>query len=685
MTTSHLQEIPGATYTTFKQLFGESRSFEVPDFQRAYDWGEDQLKDLFRDIERLDRLVATGRNVSHFCGTIICTPLQQPQSVKYAVVDGQQRLTTLALLHAKLSSKIGVRTFLCPEGALLFTPQKGDANVFTSLMQGDTPGKTSTLAQEKYLKAADEIKKWVGDDIDRVTQILEHIEHRLHFIFFVLHDDLEVAKVFETINNRGKPLSQMDLVKNHLIYLASAKGWKLPDVNEVWRRINHLSASTQFVDGDVDTVLRAVVTAQFKPGRRKGGESDYAVVLRNLGVDTADYETFKTFLWFLESSFRTHAEMRLANNSDPKTPVTRALTFLNHHDVVSGVLPLIFARQFRREDKDASTQKAQVLESIEIANFRLYGLPGASARSDSHNVTLHRLAHDYFCGSKSDDDVVADLKALVTKAQKDGIAEIVKHLTLDDGENYDYYSWPWLRYFLARFEEHLLDSQSFDFSRLRLRVGQGMRTNDPLTIEHIWPQNADKKMVAENKDGQQIRRLGNLMLLPHRLNVQLGNGDLEIKERQSAAAKVSLLQQNKHAKEAARKAKEFCVHLSSRKDEKFGDKKRRFNTPTLEANWDIVRVRTLCDLREEQMIRFALEAWRIPGEAGSGHAFEGMFSLPFGGEAFQVDKEHVSIKARENYVLSIKGAKAVNKTSAAARLEARQEILCLAMEPVYWD
>lgn len=685
MTTEKMQEVPGATYTTFKDLFSDRRRFEIPDFQRAYDWGEDQLKDLLRDLERLDHLVSTGRKASHFCGTIICTP-PQPRRQEYAVVDGQQRLTTLVLLHAKLSSKIGRRTFLSSEGRTLFTPQRGDANSFASLMLGDTPENPETLAQEKYLEAAAGIQKWIDEDTERAIRMLEHVECRLHFIFFVLQDDFEVAKVFESINNRGKPLSQIDLVKNHLIYLASIKNWEMPDVNEVWRRINKLAASTQFVDGDVDTVLRAVVTAQFRPGRRKAGETDYSIVIQNLGVDTADYEKFKTFLGFLESSFRTHSEMRQAHSTDPKEPVTKALTFLNHHDVVSGVLPLIFARQFRRTDKDANVQKAQVLEAIEITNFRLYGLPGASARSDSHNVALHRLAHDYFCGRKSDDEVIADLRRLVTQTQQDGLKKIVIHLTLNDDErNYDYHKWPWLRYFLARFEEHLLDNQSFDFSRLRLRVGQGGRTNDPLTIEHIWPRKAENDTITKNNDRQQIRRLGNLMLLPHRMNVQLGNGDLEFKEGQAAAAKVALLQQNAAALALAKKAKEFANHLSRPNDERFGETKTRFNKPTLEANWDIVRVRTLCDLREEEMVRFALRAWQFPGETGSGHVFEGMFSLPFDGEAFQVDKEHIGIKMQENYVLSVGGTRSGNMAPAAQRLKARREIMHDETEPASWN
>lgn len=683
MTTHAEENVPGAAYTTFKGLFTDERSFKIPGYQRAYDWGEEQRRDLFDDIDRLDQLIEAGQRTSHFCGTIICTPPGK-QGQPYAVVDGQQRLTTLALLHARLARIAARPTFLRSEGKMLFTPQSADANTFGRLISGKKPGGADTIAQGNYIHAAKEIDAWIGGDAARAERLLDHVEQRLHFIFFVLPDETEVAKVFETINNRGKPLSQMDLVKNHLIYVAAVRGWTEPNVNEVWRGLQTIAASTQFVDGDVDTILRAVVTAQFRPGRRKAGETDFSIVARSLPAQDAKHKTFDTFLRFLETSFRTHAEMRDAHSTDPMSPVTRALAFLNHHDGISGVLPLIFARQFRRKDGEADEKKALVLEAIEIANFRLYGLPGASARSDSHNVTLHTLAHDYFHRRKSDNEVIADLKRTVTRSQKDGLAAIIRSLSLDDDDGYDFYTWPWLRYFLGRFEEHLLDSQSFDFSRLRRRISQTSRTNDILTVEHIWPRNAENQVVGKDNEGQQIRRLGNLMLLPHKVNIQRSNGDLEFKAKKTVDANAILLEQNWSAEKVAELAKKFAEYLSQRDDKRFGKVKNRFNKSTIEANWELVRLRTLCDLREEEMIRFALEVWRFPGEIGLGHVFEGMFSLPYEGETFLPTKEHAGIKENENYVTRAKDGAGGNVPPASKRLAARREVTGHGITPVAW-
>ena len=675
--TQFRMDVPGASYTTFGALFAGDNRYHVPDYQRAYDWGPKERRDLFEDLERLDQLFEAGQDASHFCGTVICTP---PEKVKgsYAVVDGQQRLTTLALIHARLSRATGQPTFVYSEGRVRFVPQSGDASRFTELLAGHRPGDASTAAQSRYIDAAAEIDAWIGADATRAARMLKHVEKRLHLIFFILADETEVAKVFETINNRGKSLSQMDLVKNHLIYVAAVRGWNEPGVNEIWTRIQQIG-----FEGQMDNVLRAVVTAQFRPGRRKAGESDFDIVSRNLPAREATHETFSTFLRFLESSFQTYGDMRNANDTDERRPVLRALTLLNHHAGLAGVLPLIFARQFRREDGTIEAKDAGVLEAIEITNFRLYGLPGASARSDSHNVTLQALAHDYFLGRKTDDEVIAALRAIVTRSQKDGLADIVRLLTLDDSEDYDYHHWAWLRYFLARYEESLLDRQSFDFSRLRLRVGQTSRTNDVLTIEHIWPRNAVSGAVADDNDGQQLRRLGNLMLLSHRLNVQRSNGDLEFKDRKTEDARVVTLKQNDRASLAARKARDFADHLAARGDARFGDASKSFYKPTIEANYEIVRIRTMCDLREEEMIAFALKAWRFPGETGRRQAFRGMFSLPQQDESFLVTREHAGNKGNENHVLGARHPAGL-EMPAAQRLAARREVLDMGIDDVDW-
>ncbi|MEP6355301.1 MAG: DUF262 domain-containing protein [Hyphomicrobiales bacterium] len=669
--------LPDATLVTFPEIFGENRKFHIPDYQRPYNWENDQRADLLTDIDKLALLVKENANASHFCGTIICTMRDENQEDFY-VVDGQQRLTTLTLLHSCLCRKIGKKTFLSTLGSVRFTPQSMDAETYTDLLNNGLRSDIKTIAQQNYDDAVKQIDKWILNNTSDAKDLLTLLEKHFKFILFILQDENEVAKVFETINNRGKPLTQMDLVKNHLIYVGAVNKWKSPNVNEIWRKIQQIAGDAEFTDADTDAVLRATVVAQFKPGRRNAGETDFTIVARELPAEENKYEEFQTFVKFLEANFQTYQNLRNASNTDPKNPILRALTLLNHHESITGVLPLIFARQFRRKDDH---KDAPVLTAIEKTNFRLYGLPDRAARSDSYNVRLHTLAYDYFRTKQTDQQLIGDLTELVTNEQKDGLSTIVKSLTLDDDANYDFYTWPWRRYFLACFEESLLDRQSFDFGRLSTKYAKSDRTNDYLSIEHIWPQKADDHSVKTYRDSQQIRRLGNLMLLPHALNISSGKDTLDKKAHKLKNADITLLRQNEKLPSLINKAQDFVKTLQERNDKRFGATRNRFNKNTIAPNASIALIKTVCDLREEAMITFALRQWRLEGETEQGRGFAGMFSFNHSGETFESNKETASTKSNSNFVDITKDA---NETDHRKRLQARNEVIEGVIEPYYW-
>ena len=93
-----------AGIVNFKTLFGDQVSYQIPQFQRPYAWGEEnQWFPLWEDVRNLaERYLSTdgrGRVKPHFMGAIV---LQHRHSntgevTKRLVVDGQQRLTTLQL------------------------------------------------------------------------------------------------------------------------------------------------------------------------------------------------------------------------------------------------------------------------------------------------------------------------------------------------------------------------------------------------------------------------------------------------------------------------------------------------------------------------------------------------------------------------------------------------------------
>lgn len=73
--------------------------FEIPVFQRNYEWDREQCKQLFKDLT-----VAAQTNTDHFIGAIVyVTETGNKMSHIYRIIDGQQRLTSLTLLLKALS------------------------------------------------------------------------------------------------------------------------------------------------------------------------------------------------------------------------------------------------------------------------------------------------------------------------------------------------------------------------------------------------------------------------------------------------------------------------------------------------------------------------------------------------------------------------------------------------------
>jgi uncharacterized protein with ParB-like and HNH nuclease domain len=102
---------PEAKCVTFAELFEDGRAFKIPDYQRAYAWEVAEVKDLLEDIDRLALMREDDDGVFHIMGMITCHR-SSDEHKPYRVVDGQQRLTTLALIHSELSRRVNAKSFI---------------------------------------------------------------------------------------------------------------------------------------------------------------------------------------------------------------------------------------------------------------------------------------------------------------------------------------------------------------------------------------------------------------------------------------------------------------------------------------------------------------------------------------------------------------------------------------------
>lgn len=90
-------------------------------------------------------------------------------------------------------------------------------------------------------------EKMIDMDVNQLEEVYTKITQHFLFNMYIISDDIDVYVTFETMNNRGKPLSNLELLKNRLIYVStllnvadSDKSRLRRDINECWKKIYHI-------------------------------------------------------------------------------------------------------------------------------------------------------------------------------------------------------------------------------------------------------------------------------------------------------------------------------------------------------------------------------------------------------------------------------------------------------------
>ncbi len=210
--------------TKVQALFDSTRQYVIPLFQRPYSWESPQWGTLWQDLAELCE-EESPRN--HFIGSIVTMPSKSvPEGVtKYILIDGQQRLTTLLILlcvvrdrarkqPGNLADKIDdlLLRNRHQEGNDVYKllPTQVDRPAFCAVIDGATPPKGSPLAEAyDFFDRRLRLSPDVG-----LEKLYNVIRNRLVLVSIVLDKDDNPYLIFESLNAKGKPLTQADLIRN---------------------------------------------------------------------------------------------------------------------------------------------------------------------------------------------------------------------------------------------------------------------------------------------------------------------------------------------------------------------------------------------------------------------------------------------------------------------------------------
>jgi uncharacterized protein with ParB-like and HNH nuclease domain len=608
--------------------------FKIPDYQRGYSWEESQLTDLIKDIDHIATITH-----KHYTGTIVIT--ENKDTKKYEVVDGQQRLTTIIVLlkliydtdpikYAQIKENFIVRN----DGEYVLETNAETNIYFKEAVLGNKKSLPDEIKSITNLKFAKEFfSEWLKTNEHRIDEIYQTVINRLGFICFSPTNTNEIGIMFEVINNRGKALSELEKIKNYFIYYATinSRNGLRNKINDNWGSIlKYLSQAYVTSNEEEDKFLRNCYLVFFSANKGRSWYVYQELKEKYKAEDKIDIDKkvieIEGFIDFIQQAAQFYSYFfngdffKIDYKQEFKDTLDTALKRLRCHPVNASILPLYLATMTYLYERPNDV--IEMLDLIEKVNFRIYVLLNKNiARSDSRQGDLFTWAwrlyqernwhSDNFPdeitiwnGQKIQGDIFTLISSLLIAFTSALCPEevFVQSLTIDNDETaVNFYHWNGLRFFLASYEEQLnrkKRKETWDIEKILITRDKatGDQANDYLSREHIW--------ASENRandfpwNWKEKRRLGNFVLLGMTSNIQLQKEDIKDKiDFMIEKSLISMMQ--------VEELKKFCENAT-----KVASERRERKT----KYYYLYQVISLVDQRENELIKFALERWKLPKE-----------------------------------------------------------------------
>jgi uncharacterized protein with ParB-like and HNH nuclease domain len=504
------------------ELFGQF--FVVPNFQREYVWGTEEVRQLLEDINSEFSASDRDPDSEYFIGTIVTC---MTDDGVYQLIDGQQRMTTAYVVLCAVRDylkkmKVGEIQALKPQIAATSIDQQG-RDIFryrVALQYEDSCGVLEAIAKGEELPNSRSGTRSVRNIVNAYEVIRSFLEEqfkdetavRRFYAYFTKNVKLirvktlsitHALKIFETINDRGVGLDSMDLLKNLIFMQASMDDFDKLKIR--WKKVvDVLDKSREkplrflryfiFARYNVDRLREEEIYDWFSKHEKECGykkkpfgfvdeltEAAQAYTLFAQGMSADNIPNrYLANIRAMSGAARQHLILLLAG-----WHLEADLFVLLSREIENLFFAYVITREPTREFERKFAQWAKDLRSV---------------RNKSQ---LQKFIDDYFRPEKK--ILAARFELALLQLREEAV------------QRYR------LRYILAKLTQHV-NERAF---------GAGTQSDlaqfldGSIHVEHILPQTPSNKALAEfdkpDDAGEFIGRLGNLTLAEETINCSLGN------------------------------------------------------------------------------------------------------------------------------------------------------------------
>lgn len=478
------------------QILTEQNRYEIPPYQRPYSWETTHVEQLLDDLWG----AYAGKAPDYFMGSLVV--IERQKGVRYEVVDGQQRLTTLSMLLARLrdsmpteaaSAALAGRVMLVnalteEEASPRLILREADRAFFQTHIAGRTP---LTPDQRRELqRSGDTPKLRLMENLDAIDVFLaqrdpkslkgfaDYVLSKVSLLMLSTISFSSAYRLFNVLNARGLPLASADLIKTALFQRLPPRRAGSPELSAAWTRLESLVGLEKLDDFFVHHYASV-------NGRKPSGplHEAYEPLIEAASGPQA-------FMEGLLATAATHIRLRAdAQEEGAEPPALRSIKRVKFDDW----RPLLLAYLRIAEPQMA---EAEFFDRLERLTYQFW-IRG----------TTHRRRAEVW-GEL--------LEALQAAAPAEGLRAIFRNHAKDEEMlarlSEDVYGRPYAKAALLRFEE---SSRNF-------AVMEDFDSEAISTIEHVLPQVLRetywRERFSPREHAEWVNKLGNLTLLAGRKN-----------------------------------------------------------------------------------------------------------------------------------------------------------------------
>jgi len=513
-----------------------NKKYTIHYYQREYKWGKKQIEELVEDLSdeflenyQADHVRADVANYGHYyLGSVVLTSNEGD----HAIIDGQQRLTSITLLLVYLNNLQRDRETKVVIDNMIFSEQYGTKS-FNIQVQERVDCMNALYKSEAFdpAGATDSVHNMLArfEDIeetfpqvlreDALPFFIDWLINKVYLVEITATTEQDAHKIFVTMNDRGLSLTPTEMLKGYL--LAEIKDDAQRNMaNDLWKKkiqeIRHLNAESKEEDADfIKTWLRAQYAETIRDTKKGAVPEDFDLIgtefhkwvrdnAKRIGLNRSeDYERFilKEFILYANTYIQLKKASQQLSNSLPYVFYNANRNFTLQYQLIIAAVDMMDKPETITKKINGVTGFLDQYITRRVFNFK--------------TVDYSTIKNAVFILTKKIRRLTLDNLVTVLQNELDQM-----EFTLDGVDRFR------LNQYTSRYMLHILSRLAYYIDQ---EVGLNTKfedyvnreTRNPHDIEHIWSNHFDrfKDQCDDEEDFERTRsKFGALLILPRDKN-----------------------------------------------------------------------------------------------------------------------------------------------------------------------